>query len=49
MNIVDLTATAMHVIAPETVVEVDFIVANGGASTMPYMLLLSRVDLRISP
>jgi len=30
-------------------INVDVVVANGGAATMPFLLILSRIDLRAHP
>jgi hypothetical protein len=49
LNTVELTTLAAHTIPPESAINVDISVANGGASTMPYMIILSRIDLRIHP
>jgi hypothetical protein len=48
-NIVELTTLPAHVVPPESAIEIDIAVANGGSSTMPYMLILSRIDLRTHP
>jgi len=50
INFVELTTLAAHVIPPtDEPIDVDVIVANGGAATMPFLLILSRIDLRADP
>ncbi|HET6644314.1 MAG TPA: hypothetical protein VFG65_02335 [Fimbriimonadales bacterium] len=48
-NFVDLTTAAAQTIPPDPPVTVDVTVANGGGATMPFLIILSKLNLRTNP